>query len=151
MSRRSVRLPALLPFLLAAVGPLGCSDRMDGAAGPEVQVRLTPEVGGPTLLLQLSEDTPEGTIEISNRGTAALVLGQTLLAERTSEGEFALRILQDSCAARSLDPGRSCTIVLRSNNRECEQAALQIGTNDPLTPLVRVSIRYFTGLCVGGT
>ena len=141
-SRPSLGFVALLA--IAGCGGGGMDDGVDPT--PELHVTVSPSTpGNPNL--ELTTDTPLGTIELSDRGTAALTLGLGALVDRSDDNGTALHIHEDECSNRTLGSGQSCAVTLQATSRDCGQAVFQISSNDPTLPILRVTVQYRGSNC----
>ena len=81
------------------------------------------------------------TVTVTNNGTASLVLGTTGLGG-ANPGEFKKATNTDLCSSATLTPMQSCTIGLRfkPTGTGAKAATLTIPSDDPVTPLVTVTL-----------
>jgi len=116
--------------------------RIVDANGPGISTAPNILVSSSTLNFGsvLPGDTKELSLTVSNGGRGDLNIGSISI---TGPDASEFRILQDNCLNRAIQPGESCQVRIefRPQSPGVKEAVLEIRSNDPDTPLLRVKLK----------
>jgi len=95
--------------------------------------------------LKFSSNNQQQAVLVENTGTRDLVIG-TAGITGTDAANFAIPTATDGCSGLTLPPGGSCALELKFTSAAgaTRNAALNIPSNDPVTPVSTVALRGST-------